>query len=128
MPPFKYDGAVDQWRKTVVSDERVFVIQRDDPMASPIPRLTRHEDVEIMVVARPLRGAEGMGAAAVGKGYRSTTYTGVRGPEMPKGKGRRKERDRERAHLFMARDPMHRTGYTELLHQVLNPKLGIQRV
>ena len=32
---------------------------------------------------------------------------------MPKGKGRRRERDRERAHLFMARDPMHRTGYTE---------------
>ena len=115
MPPFKYDGAIDQWRKTVValSEERVFIMQHDDPMASPIPRLTSYEDVKIMVVARPLRGAEGIGAAAVGKGHRSTTYTGVRGPEMPKGKGRRKERDRERAHLFMARDPMHGTGYTD---------------
>ena len=86
------------------SEERVFIMQRDDPMASPIPRLTSYEDVEIMVVARPLRGAEGMGAATAGKGHRSTTYTGVRGPEMPKGKGRRRERDRERAQFFMARD------------------------
>ena len=117
MPPFKYDGAIDQWRKTVMafSGERVYIMQRDDPMASPIPRLTSYEDVEVMVVARPLRGAEGMGAATVGKGHRSTTYTGVRGPEMPKGEGRRRERDRERAQFFMARDrdPMHRTGYTE---------------
>ena len=90
-------------------------MQRDDPMSTPIPRLTSYEDVEIMVVARPLRGAEGMGAATVGKGHRNTTYTGLRGPEMPKGKGRRRERDRERAQIFMAleRDPMHRTGYTE---------------
>ena len=42
------------------------------------PRLTSYEDVEVMVVARPFRGAEGMGAATVGKGHRSTTYTGVR--------------------------------------------------
>ena len=58
MPPFKYDGAIHQWRKTVTafSEERVFIMQRDDPMASPIPRLTSYEDVEIMVVARPLRG------------------------------------------------------------------------
>ena len=107
MPPFKYDGAIDQWRKTVI-------MQRDDPI-TPIPRLTSYEDVEVMVVARPLRGAEGMGAATVGQGHRSTTYTEVRGPEMPKGKGRRRERDRERAQFFMARDrgPMHRTGYTE---------------
>ena len=67
-----------------------------------------------MIVARPLIGAEGMGAATVGKGHRSTTYTGVRGPEMPKGQGRRRERDRQRAQLFgLARDPMHGTGYTE---------------
>ena len=89
--------------------------KRDDAMVSPIPRLTSYEDVEVMIVARPLRGAEGMGAATVGKGHRNTTYTGVRGPEMPKGKGRRRERDRERAQFFMAsdRDPMHRAGYTE---------------
>ena len=97
------------------SGDRVYIMQRDDPMASPIPRLTSYEDVEVMVVARPLRGAEGMGAATVGKGHRSTTYTGVRGPEMPKGTGRRRERDREPAQVFMARDRdrMHRTGYTE---------------
>ena len=40
-----------------------------------------------MVVARPMRCAEGMGAAAVGKGHPATTYTGVRGPEQPKGEG-----------------------------------------
>ena len=117
MPPFKYDGAIDQWRKTVMafSGDRVYGMQRDDPMSTPIPRLTSYEDVEVMIVARPLRGAEGMGAATVSKGHRNTTYTGYRGPEMPKGKGRRRERDRERAELFMARerDPMHRTGYTE---------------
>ena len=90
------------------------------------PRLTSYEDVEVMVVARPLRGAEGMGAATVGKGQKNTTYTGVRGPEMPKGKGR--QRDRERAQLFMARerDPTHRRDIqSPLLHQALNPKLGI---
>ena len=109
-------------KKTVVafSRDHVFIMQRDDPMASPIPRLDNYEDVEIMIVARPLRGAEGMGAATVGKCHRSTTYTGVRGPEMPKGKGRRRECNLERAQLYMARDP--------LLHQALNPKLGIQRV
>ena len=65
-------------------------MQRDDPMHTLIPRLDDYEDVEIMVVARPLRGAEGMGAATVGPGCRNTTYTGVRGPEAPKGiKGQR---------------------------------------
>ena len=84
-------------------------------MASPIPRLTSYEDIEVMIVARPLRGAEGMGAAALGRGHRNTTYTGVRGPVAPKGKGRSRGRDRECAQFFMARDrdPMHRTGYTE---------------
>ena len=107
MPPFKYDGAIDQWRKTVVafSGDHAFI------MGTPIPRLDNYEDVEIMIVARPLRGAEGMGAAAVGKGHRST-YAGVRGPEMLKGKGRRRERNLERAQLYMAQDSMHRTGYT----------------
>ena len=62
--------------------------------------MTDYEDVEIMIVARPLRGEEGMGAAAVGKGHRNTTYTGYRGPEAPKGKGRRRERDRERAQFI----------------------------
>ena len=111
MPPFKYDGAIDQWRKTVLafSGDRVYIMQRDDPTSTPIPRLSSYEDVEVMVVARSLTGAEGMGA----KGPRDTTYTGLRGPEACKGKGRRRERDRERAQLFMARDPMHRTGYTE---------------
>ena len=67
------------------------------------------QEVEIMIVARPLRGAEGMGAATVGPGHRNTTYTGVRGPEAPKGKGRHRERDRERAQA-LARDPMRLTG------------------
>ena len=115
MPPFRYDGAIDQWRKTVLafSGDRVYITQRDDPMSTPVPRLSSYEGVEVMIVARPLRGAEGLGAAAVGKGHRNTTYTGLRGPEAAKGKGRRRERDRERAQLYMARDPMHRTGYTE---------------
>ena len=43
-------------------------------------------EVKIMVVARPTRGEEGMGAAAVGPGHRATTYTGVRRPEQPKGR------------------------------------------
>ena len=59
MPPFKYDGAIDQWRKTVMafSGDRIYIMQRDDAMSTPIPRLTSYEDVEVMVVARPLRGA-----------------------------------------------------------------------
>ena len=63
MPPFKYDGAIDQWRKTVVafSGDRVYIMQRDDPMASPIPRLTSYEDVEVMVVARKSLGARKAG-------------------------------------------------------------------
>ena len=94
LPPFRYDGAIDGWRKTVLafSNDRIYIMQRDDPMSTPIPRLTDYEDVEVMIVARPLRGEEGMGAAAVGKGHRNTTYTGYRGPEAPKGKGRRRER------------------------------------
>ena len=81
------------------SNDQIYIMQRDDPMGTPIPQLDSYKDVEIMIVARPLRGAEGMGAAAVGKGHRSTTYTGVRGPEMPKGTGRRRERNLERAHV-----------------------------
>ena len=70
MPPFKYDGAIDQWRKTVLafSGDRVYIMQRDDPMSTPVPRLSSYEGVEVMIVARPLRSEEGMGAAAVGKG------------------------------------------------------------
>ena len=118
MPPFRYDGAIDAWRKVLAfSNDRIYIMQRDDPMSTPIPRLTDYEDVEIMIVARPLRGEEGMGAATVGKGHRNTTYTGYRGPEAPKGKGRRRERDRERAQLFLARererDPAFRPVYTE---------------
>ena len=119
LPPFRYDGAIDAWRKTVLafSNDRIYIMQRDDPMSTPIPRLTDYEDVEVMIVARHLRGEEGMGAAAVGKGHRNTTYTGYRGPEAPKGKGRRRERDRERAQLFLARererDPAFRPVYTE---------------
>ena len=119
LPPFGYDGAIDGWRKTVLafSNDRIYIMQRDDPMSTPIPRLTDYEDVEVMIVARPLRGEEGMGAAAVGKGHRNTTYTGYRGPEAPKGKGQRRERDRERAQLFLARererDPAFRPVYTE---------------
>ena len=86
LPPFRYDGAIDAWRKTVLafSNDRIYIMQRDDPMSTPIPRLTDYEDVEIMIVARPLRGEEGMGAATVGKGHRNTTYTGYRGPRHPR--------------------------------------------
>ena len=40
------------------SNDRIYIMQRDDPMSTPIPRLTDYEDVEIMIVARPLRGEE----------------------------------------------------------------------
>ena len=131
MPPFKYDGAIDQWRKTVLafSGDRVYIMQRDDPMSTPIPRLSSYEDVEVMVVARPLRGAEGMRAATVGKGHRNTTYTGLRGPEAPKAKV-----DVVNATVSVHSFSWHETRCTArdiqspLLHQALNPKLGIQRV
>ena len=92
----RWDGAIDGWRKTVLafSNERIYIMQRDDPMHTLIPQLTDCSEVEIIVVARPMRSAEGMGTAAVGHGHRATSYTGVRGPEQPKGKGRRRERDR----------------------------------
>ena len=76
LPPFRYDGAIDAWRKTVLafSNDRIYIMQRDDPMSTPIPRLTDYKDVEIMIVARPLRGEEGMGAATVGKGHKHHLY------------------------------------------------------
>ena len=39
MPPFRYDGAIDLWRKTVLafSGDRVYLLQRDDPMQTLIP-------------------------------------------------------------------------------------------
>ena len=78
-------------------------MQRDDTMSTPIPRLSSYEDVEVMVVARPLRGAEGMGAATVGKvSVHSFSWHETR---------------------CTARDIQ-----SPLLHQALNPKLGIQRV
>ena len=124
MPPFRWDGAIDNWRKTMLpfSNERIYIMQRDDPMHTLIPRLDDYEeDVEIMVVAQPLRGAEGMGAATVGPGHRNTTYTGVRGAEAPKGKGRRRERDRLRGQEF--------AQYTQRpMHQVLTLKIGILQV
>ena len=64
-----------------------------------------------MVVARPIKSGEGMGAAAVGLGHRAPTCTGVRGPEQPKGKGRRRERDRLRGQE-LARELARRTAYT----------------
>ena len=60
-----------------------------------------------MIVARPLRGAEGMGAATVGPGHRNTTYTGVRGPEAPK---------RQRS------TPMRRTRYMESAAPGVDPE------
>ena len=76
-----------------------------------------------MIVARPLRSAEGMGAATVGPGHRNTTCTGVRGPEAPKGKGRRRERDRERAELLARdRDPVRRTGYMQSTAPGVDPE------
>ena len=113
MPPFKWDGATDGRRKAVLafSNERIYIMQRDDPMRTLVPRLTDYSEVEIMIVARPMRGAEGMGAAAVGRGHRATTCTGVRGPEQPKGKGRRRERDRLRGQEI-ARKLARRTAYT----------------
>ena len=107
-------------RKTVVafSKDRIYIMQRDDSMHTLILRLDNYEEVEIMIVARPLRGAEGMGAAMVGPGHRNTTYTGVRGPEA-KGKGRRRERDRERAQAGTGPDaprgiPLHQIGIVQV--------------
>ena len=115
MPPFRFrwDGAINAWRNTALAfaNERIYVLQRDDPMHTFIPRLDNYDEVEIIVVARPMRGAEGMGAATVGPGHRNTTYTGVRGPKQPNGKGRRSERDRQRAQE-LARDLLRRAGYT----------------
>ena len=72
------------------------------------------------MLARPMRGAEGTGAGAVGRGHRATTYTGVRGPEQPKGKGRRRERpyaaSRSLVNSCAARDiqrPMHQALFEE---------------
>ena len=67
MPPFKYDGAIDEWRKTVMA------FSGDRCRRLSLDCMTSYEDVEVMTVARPLRGAEGMGAATVGKGHRNTT-------------------------------------------------------
>ena len=63
MPPFKWDGAIERWRKTVVafSNDRMYMLQRDDPMHTLIPQLNDDREVEIMVVvARPMRGEEGI--------------------------------------------------------------------
>ena len=87
----------------------MYFVQRDDSMHALIPRLQDYEDVEILFVARPMIGEEGMGAAAVGPGHRATTYTGVRSPEQPKGKGRRRKRNRNRGQELLA---MRRSGYT----------------
>ena len=61
MPPFRWDGATDAWKKTALafSNERIYILQHDDPMQTSIPRLDNYDEVEIMVVARPMRGAEG---------------------------------------------------------------------
>ena len=69
-----------------------------------------------MVVARPIRGADGMG------GHRNTTYTGVRGPKQPNNMGRRRERDRQRAQE-LARDLLRRTGYTASDAQGVDPEV-----
>ena len=68
-----------------------------------------------MIVARPMRGAEAMGAATVGKGHRNTTYTGEQGSEAPKGRGRRR--------LARERDPMRRTGYMESAAPGVDPEV-----
>ena len=108
MPLFKWDGAIDGFRKTLLafSNERIYIMQRDDPLRTLIPRLTDYSEVEIMVVARPMRGAEGMGAAAVGPGHALRHIA-----EQPRGKGRRRERNRLRGHQS-ARELARRTAYT----------------
>ena len=52
MPPFKGDGASERWSKTVVafSNDRMYFLQRDDPVHTLIPRLDNYDEVEIMVV------------------------------------------------------------------------------
>ena len=111
-----------------------YLMQRDDPMSTPIPRLTDYEDVEIMIVARPLRGEEGMGAAAVGKGHRNTTSTGTEDPRHPRARV-----DAESATVNVrscfwhvnARETLRsaRCIQSPRLRQALkNSKLGIQRV
>ena len=53
----QWDGAIDGWRKTVLafSNERIHIMQRDDPMHTLIPGLTDYSENEIMVVATPER-------------------------------------------------------------------------
>ena len=88
-----------------------------------IPRLTDYEDVEIMIVARPLRGEEGMGAAGC-----------TEDPRHPRARV-----DAESATVNVhscfwhvnAREALRsaRCIQSPHLHQALkNPKLGIQRV
>ena len=74
VPPFKWDGAMDEWRKTVVASQMItciYSLQSNNPMRTLIPRLDNDSEVEIMVVARPMGGEEGTGAAAVGPIHRS---------------------------------------------------------
>ena len=49
MPPFRWDGAIDAWRKTVLAfaNERIYVLLRDDPMHTLIPRLDNYDEVEL---------------------------------------------------------------------------------
>ena len=55
-------------------------------MRTLLPRLTDYSKVEIMVVARPMRGAEGMGAAAVGQAIAPRPTPACEVPSKPKEK------------------------------------------
>ena len=118
LPPFRYDGAIDAWRKTVLafSNDRIYLIQRDDPMSTPIPRLTDYEDVEIM------------------KATGTPLIPGTEDPRHPRARV-----DAESATVNVhscfwhvnARETLRsaRCIQSPHLHQALkNPKLGIQRV
>ena len=51
--------------------------ERDDPMSTPVPRLSSYEGVEVMIVARPLRGAEGLGTCTALHGTRPDAPHGI---------------------------------------------------
>ena len=109
MPSFKYDGAIDQWRKTVVifSSCSAMTLWARLSLIGKLRGCRSHSRSATF----KRRGGHGRGH---GRQMPAEHDLYRRGPEMPKGKGRRRERDRERAQMFgLARDPMHRTGPTE---------------
>ena len=134
VPPATFDGGFSHAGKEgcplplgrchrQLEKDRCGFLQRSDLHHGLIPRLDNYEEVEIMILARPLRGAEGMGAATVGPGHRNTTPV----CEVQK-------RPRAKVYAESATVNVHRLWYGTRcaardiwspLHQVLTMKIGI---